>query len=88
MCREKIGASNLSRSMIVVLVSSSVTVRNAHAQRPPMASSDTARTRMAPLKWLVGEWAGPATVTSGARKFSLTQRETAIEAANGTVLMI
>lgn len=88
MFREMIGASNLSRLMIVVLVASSVTVRSAHAQRPPMASSDTARTRMAPLKWLVGEWAGPATVTSGARKFTLTQRETVIEAANGTVLMI
>ncbi|MBC7843007.1 MAG: hypothetical protein H7099_11875 [Gemmatimonadaceae bacterium] len=58
------------------------------AQPPSMPGADTARARLAPLKWLVGEWAGPATISSGGRTFTLTQRETVQEAANGTVLMI
>ena len=58
------------------------------AQAPSMAGSDTSRARLAPLTWLVGEWSGPATITSGGRTFALTQRETVQEAANGTVLMV
>lgn len=58
------------------------------AQPPSNATGDTARARMAPLKWLVGEWSGPATVTSGGRSFTLTQRETVHEAAMGTVLLV
>lgn len=58
------------------------------AQGPSTAGADTARARLAPLTWLVGEWSGPATITSGGRTFTLTQRETVQEAANGTVLII
>ncbi len=58
------------------------------AQPPANAGGDTARARMAPLRWLVGEWEGPATVTNSGRTFSLTQRESVQEAANGTVLLV
>lgn len=58
------------------------------AQPPSTAGGDTARARMAPLRWLVGEWSGPASVTSGGRSFTLTQRETVQEAASGTVLLV
>jgi hypothetical protein len=61
---------------------------SAEAQRPDMAAADTSRARLAPLTWLVGEWSGPAKVTAGPQTLTLTQRESVVEAANGTVLMI
>lgn len=65
-----------------------VAARPLAAQPQSNAGGDTARARMAPLRWLVGEWAGPATITTGGRSFSLTQRETVLEAASGTVLIV
>ena len=73
-----------------VLLSAAVGVaapRLVHAQ-PATALADSARLRLAPLKWLVGEWEGPATGTNGGRSFTVQQHETVIDAANGTVLLI
>lgn len=52
------------------------------------AAADTARLKLAPLTWMVGEWSGPASGSNGGQTFSLTQQETVVLAANGTVLMI
>jgi hypothetical protein len=58
------------------------------AQPPANVTGDSARARMAPLTWLVGEWVGPASVTNAGRTFTLTQRETVQLAANGTALLV
>lgn len=76
------------RSAVAGLMLLAVFPQALRAQAPSTAGADTARARLAPLTWLVGEWSGPATVTSGGRTFTLTQRETVEAAANGTVLMI
>ncbi|MBC8087235.1 MAG: hypothetical protein H7Z40_08200 [Phycisphaerae bacterium] len=56
---------------------------------PEMAAmTDTSRARLQPLKWLVGEWVGPATGSNGGQSFTVTQHEKVIEGANGTVLLI
>lgn len=82
-------AARLICRVVVGLVAIGITLPPAlSAQAPSMAGADTARARLAPLTWLVGEWSGPATITSGGRTFTLTQRETVQQAANGTVLMI
>lgn len=52
------------------------------------ASTDTSRAKLAPLKWMLGEWSGPAGGTNGGQTYSVTQHEKVIEAAAGTVLMI
>jgi hypothetical protein len=74
----------VTRSAALMMVSAATVA----AQAPSSAGADTARARMAPLRWLVGEWEGPATVTNGGRTFTLTQRESVQEAANGTVLLM
>ena len=76
------------RAVVIVLACGVALPMALRAQAPSTAGADTARARLAPLTWLVGEWSGPATVTSGGRTFTLTQRETVEAAANGTVLMI
>ena len=58
------------------------------AQRPDTAPADTARARLQPLKWMVGEWSGPAKVSSGGQQFAITQHEHVVDAASGTVLLI
>lgn len=83
----------LSRSALMsaaVLLSSAaaVAVPSETFAQPSTALADTARLRLAPLKWLVGEWEGPATGTSAGRSFTVQQHETVIDAANGTVLLI
>ncbi|MES3033636.1 MAG: hypothetical protein V4813_06525 [Gemmatimonadota bacterium] len=77
-----------SLHLLVVAVCLAITGTGAGAQPPSTAGADTARARLAPLTWLVGEWEGPVHLTAGGRKMTLTQRETVIEAANGTVLVV
>ncbi|MEO7360661.1 MAG: hypothetical protein ABI120_10045 [Gemmatimonadaceae bacterium] len=52
------------------------------------AATDSARARLAPLKWMVGEWTGPAGGSNGGQSFTVMQHEKVVEAASGTVLMI
>lgn len=64
------------------------TAAKAAAGPPPNAAADSARARLAPLKWMIGEWTGPATGTNGGQSFAVMQHESVKEAASGTVLMI
>ena len=45
--------------------------------------------RMAPMKWMLGEWEGPATLEyAPGQKLTLTQRETVTEGAFGTAMLV
>lgn len=65
-----------------------ISTQRVSAQRPDTAPADTARARLQPLKWMIGEWSGPAKVSSGGQQFVITQHEHVIAAASGTVLLI
>ena len=61
---------------------------SATAQRPTAAAEDTARAMLGPVKWMVGEWTGPASGTNGGQSYSVMQHEKVTSAASGTVLLI
>lgn len=90
-----VGRQGMSRLAIRFLAVFAVTTTSAAALRaqpamsPAMqAAEDTARMKLAPLKWLAGEWTGPASGTNAGRSYSLTQTEKVVLAAKGTALLI
>lgn len=85
----------LRHSIIIATVAGLTLGGTAQAQAPKTpqqiameASTDTARAKLAPLKWMLGEWSGPARGSNGGQSYSVTQHEKVIEAAGGTVLLI
>ncbi len=86
MCMMRTHTQHCAR--LVLLVGALLGVPAVSAQRPSSAMADSARQSLAPLKWMMGEWSGQATVTNGAQQFAITQHESVVDAASGTVLLI
>ena len=78
----------LRASRILLVVSALVAAPAVSAQRPSTAIADSARQLLAPLTWMMGEWSGEAKVINGAQQFAMTQHESVVAAASGTVLLI